>query len=104
MTCPGLRVQPVVMPFDFSRQRRRIWLDWLIRCLGFLPAGHTQIFVLPADGGTPRQLTFDARDHDGRMSWTPDGRKLVYSANAEDGYEYNPIESDVYSLDIGSGE
>ena len=71
--------------------------------VGFLPTGHTQIFVLPADGGAPRQLTFDARDHDGRLSWSPDGRRLVFSANGEEGNEYDPIESDIYALDIASG-
>lgn len=71
--------------------------------VGYLPNGHAQIYALPIEGGTPRQLTFDARDHDGRMSWTPDGRRLVFSANAQDGYEFNPIESDVYALDIQEG-
>lgn len=71
--------------------------------VGFLPSGHTQIFVLPTDGGSPRQLTFGPRDHDGRLSWSPDGRRLLFSANAEGGYEYDPVESDIYALDIESG-
>ncbi|MGE0596933.1 MAG: prolyl oligopeptidase family serine peptidase [Hyphomonadaceae bacterium] len=70
---------------------------------GYLPAGFTQIFVVPADGGSPRQLTYAARDHDGRMSWSRDGRRLVFAANAEEGYEYDPVEADVYALDIASG-
>lgn len=70
---------------------------------GYLPTGYTQIFVVPADGGAPRRLTYAARDHDGRMSWSADGRRLVFAANAEDGYEYDPVEADVYSLDIASG-
>jgi dipeptidyl aminopeptidase/acylaminoacyl peptidase len=72
--------------------------------VGYIPAGHAQIYALPIEGGTPRQLTFEARDHDGRMSWSPDGRRLVFSANAQDGHEYNPIESDVYALDVQSGD
>jgi acylaminoacyl-peptidase len=67
---------------------------------GYLRQGFTQIFVVPADGGTPRQLTFAARNHDGRMTWTRDGRRLVFSANAEEGWEFDPLESDLYSLDI----
>lgn len=70
---------------------------------GYLPNGFTQIFVLPADGGTPRQLTYAARNHDGRLSWTPDGRTLMFSANAEENWEFEPVESDIYSLDIASG-
>jgi acylaminoacyl-peptidase len=70
---------------------------------GYVHSGFDQIFVLPADGGAPRQLTYQARSYDGRMSWTPDGRRLVFSANAEEGWEYQAVESDVYSLDIESG-
>lgn len=70
---------------------------------GYLPNGYAQIFVVPADGGTPRQMTYQARNHDGRLSWSPDGRKLYFSANAEDGWEYDPVEADIYSLDITSG-
>ena len=71
---------------------------------GYLPAGYQQIFVVPADGGTPRQLTYQARNHNGRLSWMPDGQTLVFAANAEEGWEYDAVESDVYSLDIASGE
>ncbi|MGE0046283.1 MAG: prolyl oligopeptidase family serine peptidase [Hyphomonadaceae bacterium] len=70
---------------------------------GYVQAGYTQIFTLPADGGTPRQLTFAARHHDGRLSWSPDGRALYFSANAEENWEYDPVESDIYRLDIASG-
>lgn len=67
---------------------------------GYLPSGFTQIFVVPADGGTPRQLTFQQRNHNGRLSWSPDGETLLFSANAEDNWEFEPIESAVYALDI----
>ncbi len=70
---------------------------------GLVDSGYTQIFVLPIDGGTPRQLTFQARNHDGRLSWTPDGKTLLFSANAEDDWEHNPQNSDLYSLDTASG-
>ena len=70
---------------------------------GYLHSGYEQIFVAPADGGTPRQLTYQARNHDGRLSWSADGRRLVFSANAEDGWEYRAVESDVYALNIADG-
>lgn len=70
---------------------------------GFLHAGYMQIFVAAADGGAPRQLTFQARNHDGRLSWSPDGRRLVFAANAEATWEYDPVESDIYALDVASG-
>ena len=38
---------------------------------GYLKPGYRQIFVVPADGGTPRQLTFGATNAGGEVSWTP---------------------------------
>ncbi|MEZ5996226.1 MAG: S9 family peptidase [Hyphomonadaceae bacterium] len=70
---------------------------------GYLHAGYLQIFLVPADGGTPRQLTYQARNHDGRLSWNPRGDRLVFAANAEDDWEYDPVESDIYSIDVVSG-
>ena len=70
---------------------------------GLVETGYTQIFVLPVDGGTPRQLTYAQRNHDGRLSFSPDGKTLLFSANAEDDWEYNPQNSDIYSLDVASG-
>jgi dipeptidyl aminopeptidase/acylaminoacyl peptidase len=71
---------------------------------GFVHSGYMQVFTVPADGGTPRQLTYQARNHDGRMSWSADGRRLIFSANAEENWEFDPVESDIYALDIDSGE
>ncbi|MDZ4776085.1 MAG: S9 family peptidase [Alphaproteobacteria bacterium] len=70
---------------------------------GFLNAGFTQIFVLPADGGSPRQLTWAPRNHDGRLSWSGDAAKLYFSANAEENWQTAPVESDVYALTIADG-
>lgn len=70
---------------------------------GLVTPGYTQIFMLPADGGTPRQITWAARNHDGRLSWTPDGKQLLFSANAEDGWEYEPLGSDIYKLTLADG-
>jgi dipeptidyl aminopeptidase/acylaminoacyl peptidase len=70
---------------------------------GMLEEGFTQIFVLPADGGSPRQLTWAARNHDGRLTWSPDGGKLYFSANAEEGWETKAVESDVYVLSLADG-
>lgn len=71
---------------------------------GLVDNGYAQIFVLPADGGTPRQLTYQTRNHDGRLSWMPDGKALLFSANAESDWEYEPQNADLYALDITSGD
>ena len=48
---------------------------------GYIEDGTTHIFVLPAEGGTPRQVTSGPFNHGGTPSWTPDSRALVFSAN-----------------------
>ncbi|MFQ5562925.1 MAG: prolyl oligopeptidase family serine peptidase [Parvularculaceae bacterium] len=70
---------------------------------GYLKPGHTHIFVVPADGGTPRRLTDGDFDHGGPLSWTADGSAIVFSANRNDDWEYDPIESDIWSVNIDSG-
>ncbi|WP_321470552.1 protein kinase [uncultured Paludibaculum sp.] len=44
-----------------------------------------EVFVLPARGGTPKQLTFDRRPKTGRLAWTGDSREIVYSTEREFG-------------------
>ena len=36
------------------------------------------------------------------MSWSTDGHRLVFAANAEEGWEYEAVATDIYSLDIRS--
>ncbi len=71
---------------------------------GYLEDGTTQIFVLPAQGGTPRQVTSGPYNHGGTPSWTPDSRSLVFSANRHVGGEYDPINSEVYEAIVATGE
>src|SRR3984893_15316875 len=47
---------------------------------GYLKDEHMQLFLLPADGGTPRRLTRGPYDH-GAPVWTPDGKALLFPAN-----------------------
>ena len=37
--------------------------------------------IVPADGGTPRQLTDGPHNHGGPLSWSPDSDAIVFSAN-----------------------
>ncbi len=69
---------------------------------GYLRKGHRHIFLLPAQGGTPRQLT-DGPFDDGAPRWAPDGRALVFSANRVAGGEYDPNEAEVYELTVPGG-
>jgi len=71
---------------------------------GYLDAGETHIFVLSADGGTPRQVTSGEYNHGGRIAWTPDSKSIVFSANRQDDWIFDPMESELWSVDIASGE
>ncbi|WP_088328765.1 S9 family peptidase [Lacimicrobium sp. SS2-24] len=71
---------------------------------GYTTPGYTQIFVLSADGGTPRQLTFDEFNHNGAMSWSQDGSALYFSANRNENFRLEPVNSDIYRLDMATGE
>ncbi len=71
---------------------------------GYLDPGFTQVFVVSAEGGTPRQLTEGRFDHGGRLSWTPDSKSIVLSANRRDDHELEPNDSELWELDVASRE
>ena len=53
---------------------------------GYLSLGHTHLFVLSDEGGTPRQITSGDYDHDGTLAWTPDGESILFAANRKEDY------------------
>ena len=71
---------------------------------GYLDAGYTHVFVLPADGGTPRQITSGDYNHSGSLSWSPDGEEIVISANRNEDWQYRQQNSDLWSVKLASGE
>ena len=44
--------------------------------LGYIKPGYSHIFVISSTGGAPRQLTFGAFNHNGPVSFTPDGLRV----------------------------
>jgi acylaminoacyl-peptidase len=71
---------------------------------GYLEPGYSHIFVVPADGGTPRQLTDGEFNHGGPLSFTPDGSAIVFSANRQENWELDPRESEIYSIALADAE
>lgn len=69
---------------------------------GYLKPGHQHVFLLPAEGGTARQLTTGPFDH-GAPHWSPDGRAILVSANRVADADYEPNESNIYEIDVASG-
>ena len=70
---------------------------------GYLETGHEHIFIVPAEGGTPRQLTTGDFDHGGRLTWTKHGARIVFSANRLEDAEHYPLESELWSANIADG-
>lgn len=70
---------------------------------GYLKDGFHQLFVLSADGGSPRQLTDGEFNHDGTPDWSSDGQALIFAANRHEDWELNPLREDIFELSVADG-
>lgn len=84
-------------------------LIYRFNAAGYQESGYTQIFVVSADGGTPRQITTGNFQHGGlpfrgsEAVWTPDGKYLLVSANRRPDYEYDPLNTEIYEFSVADG-
>ena len=58
--------------------------------------------MVPATGGTPRQLTNGDWDHNG-VEFTPDGKQILFTSLRVPDAEYQWRESEIYSVNVDSG-
>ncbi len=70
---------------------------------GYLQGGNMQLFILSIDGGTPKQLTASDFDH-GAPVWAKNGKKLYFSANFNPDEAFEPMNSEIYALDLASNK
>jgi dipeptidyl aminopeptidase/acylaminoacyl peptidase len=70
---------------------------------GYLKPGYRHLFVVSADGGQPRQVTFGRFDDAGPISFDKDGQSLVFATNRAENWERDPQESDVYRVAVADG-
>ncbi len=72
--------------------------------IGFLEDGYTQVFVVPASGGTAKQVTSGDWDQGrGGYSWTKDGKEILFSSLRVPEAEYQYRESEIYAVNIKTG-
>lgn len=77
--------------------------------VGYLETGFTHVFVVPAEGGTPRQISSGDFEHRGRfrsgyLAWTPDGKHLLVAGKRRDDAWRQPLNSEIYEFDVASGD
>ena len=71
---------------------------------GYIDDGFQHLFVVPAEGGTPRQLTDGDWNHSA-PHWMPDGSEIVFqSLRIEDSEDIDQTwrESEIYAVDVRS--
>ncbi len=71
---------------------------------GFVPETYNHLFVVPAEGGTPRQVTEGDFNVSGAPAWLPNSSALIFSSNRSEDWEYEPVNSELYELRLADGD
>jgi dipeptidyl aminopeptidase/acylaminoacyl peptidase len=67
---------------------------------GYMKPGFAHIFIIPAEGGTPRQITTGNYDHGSNLSFSPYGKDIYFSSNRFEDWEYRFRNSEVYKVNV----
>ncbi|GAB3375109.1 S9 family peptidase [Lysobacter rhizosphaerae] len=67
---------------------------------GYAKPGFEHIFWVPAEGGAPTQVTFGQHNAAGPLSWTPDGKAIVFSGNLSKDWERQAVDTDVHVVTL----
>ncbi len=78
--------------------------------VGYLPEGYAHVFVVPSNGGLPRQVSRGNFNHGpaGRAGgvpiWAGDGKSLLISANRRPDWDLFPLDNEIWELPLEGGE
>ena len=70
---------------------------------GYLEPGFTHIFIVAAEGGRPRQLTSGNYNHSGRLSFTPDSGRIIFSATRRPDWQLQTRRSNLHAVAVADG-
>ncbi len=70
---------------------------------GYMRPGFAHLFVIPAEGGTARQITTGPFNHRSKPIWSKDGQYLFFSTNRSEDWEYDFRNSEIYKVSIFDG-
>lgn len=70
--------------------------------------GYMHLFVMPSDGGTPRQISQGNFHHPFAFAgdaalWTPDSKSILLSTNRSKDWELDPLNTEIYEFSIADG-
>ena len=71
---------------------------------GIVEPAYRHVFVIPADGGSARQLTEGNFNHYGSLAWSQDSNRIFFSAYRSEDWELVSDEADIYSVALSTKE
>jgi dipeptidyl aminopeptidase/acylaminoacyl peptidase len=70
---------------------------------GALRPGFTHAFVVSADGGAPRQLTFGEYNEAGPIAWSRDNRFVYVTGDRIPDWQRDAVNTEVYEVSVADG-
>jgi dipeptidyl aminopeptidase/acylaminoacyl peptidase len=78
-------------------------LRWRENGVGLIQPGYTQVFAIPASGGTPKQVSNGDYNHTGAFAWSADCKWIYASTNRIPDAEYSLEGGDIYAYSVEDG-
>lgn len=70
---------------------------------GYVEPGFSHIYVIPSNGGSPRQISSGNFHHNGPINWSKDGKQIIIDADRHENWQLRPRETDIYAINVADG-